>query len=135
MEQNFATRLRMLRAKAKKTQSQVAAECGVDQTTVSAWENGQEPSIAWVAALCDFYKVSADYLVGRTRIECGLVPGAWIVDLDECENPSGKKNRFLATEIPANPAIVDRAQARHYLRDARKKLTGKKESNDEIDQP
>lgn len=93
-----------------------------------------QPRAGDISAIADALDVSADHLLSRADAECGLVPGRFLVDLAECENPSGKKDRFLIVEIPARPAIVDRAQARKLYREARKKLTGE-EGDDESVQP
>ena len=63
----FHERLRNLRedTEPKLTQSDVAGKCGMTQRKLSFIENGTtEPSIEDIRALCSFYHVSADYLLG-----------------------------------------------------------------------
>ena len=52
----FAENLKRLRREKGITQSLLAKELGVDQRTVSAWENEIcEPSYATLLRLCDFF--------------------------------------------------------------------------------
>lgn len=57
----FAENLRILRKSAGLSQKKLAEELGVDQRTVSAWENGIcEPSYALLARLCEIFDESFD---------------------------------------------------------------------------
>ncbi len=57
----FAENLRSLRKSAGLSQKKLAEELGVDQRTVSAWENGIcEPSYALLARLCEIFDESFD---------------------------------------------------------------------------
>ncbi|MBQ8405047.1 MAG: helix-turn-helix transcriptional regulator [Clostridia bacterium] len=57
----FAENLRILRKSAGLSQKRLAEELGVDQRTVSAWENGIcEPSYALLAQLCEIFDESFD---------------------------------------------------------------------------
>lgn len=60
-------RLRYLRTEKGLTLKEVSAALGVNLMTYAHYEHGdREPSIEMLKALCDFYDVSADYLIGRT---------------------------------------------------------------------
>ncbi len=49
----------------KVTQRNVADELGITQVTYCHWENGQtQPDIENIIALCKYFSVSADYLLG-----------------------------------------------------------------------
>lgn len=49
----------------KPTQSEVGERCGITQRKLSFIENGTtEPSIQDIKALCLYYGVSADYILG-----------------------------------------------------------------------
>lgn len=49
-------------------QKEIAAYLGIDQRMYSRYETGQNAMpLELVSPLCDFYNVSADYLLGRTR--------------------------------------------------------------------
>ena len=57
-----------LRYRSGKRQRQVAADLGISQALLSHYENGtREPGLAFLVRACDYYGVSADYLLGRTQ--------------------------------------------------------------------
>jgi len=61
--------IRDLREDADLTQSQVAEILGTSQTMYARYERGaNEMPIRHLMTLCDLYKVTADYLLGRTRV-------------------------------------------------------------------
>jgi transcriptional regulator with XRE-family HTH domain len=66
MEENVITsrRLKALRADRGLTQKQVADELQIKQQTYSNCENGKGLDVKILKQLCDFYNVSADYLLG-----------------------------------------------------------------------
>ncbi len=60
-------RLKELRTKAKKTQTEMGKILGVNQRTYSQYElNNRQISLESLVKLADYYGVSADYLLGRT---------------------------------------------------------------------
>ena len=60
--------IRDLREDADLTQAQVAAVLGTSQTMYARYERGaNEMPIRHLLALCELYKVSADYILGRTK--------------------------------------------------------------------
>ena len=61
MEIRFAKNLKDLRTAKGLTQKQLAAALGVDQRTVSAWENGVcEPSFDLLLKICRFFNETFD---------------------------------------------------------------------------
>lgn len=65
--ERFGVAVKELRIDRKLTQGQLAKELGVLERTVSFWENGKrECDLATLVKICDFFNVSADYLLGRT---------------------------------------------------------------------
>ena len=49
------------------SQRAAAAALGISQALLSHYENGaREPGLAFLCRACDYYGVSADYLLGRT---------------------------------------------------------------------
>ena len=65
-EDVLPTRLRMERARIKKTQKQVAEETGITAAAICNYENGDRvPTLQTLALLADFYGASIDYLVGK----------------------------------------------------------------------
>lgn len=60
-------RLKELRKEKCLTLKQVALGLSIPLQTYAAYEHGtREPSIAMIIDMCNFYNVSADYLIGRT---------------------------------------------------------------------
>lgn len=52
----------------KKTQSEVGINCGITQRKLSFIEKGvTEPNISDLKALCLYYEVSADYILGLPK--------------------------------------------------------------------
>lgn len=60
-------RLRSLREKKRLTQEEAAKRIGIARPTYANYEAGnREPDIETLIKIAEFYKVSLDYLVGRT---------------------------------------------------------------------
>ena len=69
MERNFAAVMSELRHARGLSQRKVAADLKISQALLSHYENGiREPGLAFVVRACDYYQVSADYLLGRQNI-------------------------------------------------------------------
>lgn len=61
----FAERLKELRIEENLTQTELAKRTGLTQTAIGKWEqNKRTPSVEALYILCQFFKVSADYLIG-----------------------------------------------------------------------
>lgn len=66
----ISLRLKQLRLKAGLTQQGIAAKIGVSQQTYSNYESKcMSIDVGTLLQLCDFYKVSADYIIGRSDQE------------------------------------------------------------------
>lgn len=64
---DYMIRMRNLREDHDKTQKQIADMLGTSQTMYSRYERGaNEMPIRVLVALCKYYGVSADYLLGLT---------------------------------------------------------------------
>ena len=62
----FNENLRDLRLRLGKTQKEVAEDMGLQVSTYSNYEQGlREPSLDVLKIICDYYGVTADYLIGR----------------------------------------------------------------------
>ena len=58
--------IRELRRERNLSQAQLAHAIGVSQKAIDYWERGiNEPKASYIVKLCDFFEVSADYLLGR----------------------------------------------------------------------
>ena len=60
--------LKYLRNKQSLTQADIADKLGISQTTYGRYETGDiEPGLGSIILLADFYGVSTDYILGRTK--------------------------------------------------------------------
>jgi len=63
----FARRLKQLRLDKKLSQAKIAVHIGISDTQYQNYEYGKnEPTLTVIIKLCDYFNVSADYLLGRT---------------------------------------------------------------------
>ena len=61
----IADRIKSLREKSNKTQSELAKQLGITRSSVNAWEMGiSVPSTQYIVELAHIFKVSTDYLLG-----------------------------------------------------------------------
>lgn len=67
MSRTFSQTLSALRHEKCLSQRQVAADLNISQALLSHYENGaREPGLNFVCRACDYYGVSADYILGRS---------------------------------------------------------------------
>ena len=67
MDRTFAETLLALRQGRNLSQRTAAADLGISQPLLSHYEKGtREPGLNFVCRACDYYGVSADYLLGRS---------------------------------------------------------------------
>jgi len=67
MDRSFSETLSALRRDRNISQRKAAADLGISQALLSHYENGaREPGLAFVCRACDYYGVSADYLLCRS---------------------------------------------------------------------
>ena len=67
MDRNFPETLSALRKGKNISQRQAAADLGISQALLSHYENGaREPGLGFVCKACDYYGVTADYLLCRS---------------------------------------------------------------------
>lgn len=81
---DFSARFKQLRKESGLTQQDIANVVFVDKTTVSKWELGANyPNQNVQTALADFFKVSVDYLLGRTDIRNANItpPSEAVIDM------------------------------------------------------
>jgi transcriptional regulator with XRE-family HTH domain len=65
----FSRTLSLLRQQRGVSQRTAAADLGVSQALLSHYENGvREPGLAFVVRACEYYRVSADYILGISDI-------------------------------------------------------------------
>jgi len=72
MDRNFSATLAGLRYKKGLSQRTAAADLRISQALLSHYENGvREPGLEFVSRACDYYGVTADYMLGRSDSETG----------------------------------------------------------------
>jgi len=67
VNEEFSRTLSLLRQEKGVSQRTAASALGISQALLSHYENGiREPGLPFVVKACDYYGVSADFLLGRT---------------------------------------------------------------------
>ena len=96
MTRGFSETMSELRRKKGASQRTAAADLGISQALLSHYENGaREPGLDFVCRACEYYGVSADYLLGRT---------------DEPDGSGVQRLHALAEELRA---LAARAESAH----------------------
>ena len=94
---DFSRILTLLRREQGLPQRTAAQDMGISQALLSHYENGvREPGLAFVVRACDYYHVSADFLLGRTMDKDGA-----IISSDEVYDASQEKGTVVKTCIMA----------------------------------
>lgn len=79
----YSERIKELRKNKHLSQLDLAEKLGVNKVTVSQYERGvRRPNIDVVAALCDIFNVSTDYLLGEDDVTMRFVNGEGLKRLD-----------------------------------------------------
>ena len=87
MNADFSRVLSLLRQEKGISQRKAAAALGISQALLSHYENGiREPGLSFVVKACDYYHVSADYLLGRSLSRDGAV-----IEAEDLEDASETK--------------------------------------------
>ena len=92
MNAEFSRTLSLLRKEKGVSQRTAAGALDISQALLSHYENGvREPGLAFVVRACDYYGVSADFLLGRTLTRDGAtISPEELYDLSEEKNNSIK---------------------------------------------
>ena len=109
MNADFARVLALLRQEKGISQRKAAAALGVSQALLSHYENGiREPGLAFVVKACDYYHVSADYLLGRSLSRDGaFIEAGELADASEArEDLKGGVMAKLQKKLIVNTASV-----------------------------
>ena len=109
MNEDFSRVLSLLRQEMGVSQRKAAAALGISQALLSHYENGvREPGLAFVVRACDFYHVSADYLLGRTLSRDGaIIEAEELLDASEAkENLKGSIMAKLQKKLLVNTTSV-----------------------------
>ena len=96
--QDFSRTLSLLRRERGVSQRIAAKELGISQALLSHYENGaREPGLAFVRKACDYYHVSADFLLGRSMSRDGTT----IIEPEELYDASAEKSNVLRGSVAA----------------------------------
>lgn len=92
MEQSFGGVLAALRRSKNLSQRALAKELLISQALLCQYENGsREPGLPFLGRVCDFFGVSADYLLGRSSHKSDRVSipalRRFSAVLDACDDP------------------------------------------------
>ncbi len=107
MSRAFSNVLSTLRRASGLSQRRAAADLGISQALLSHYENGaREPGLAFICKACDYYGVSADYMLGRSDAPEGVGQreelGALTQELIElAERASRLHKEYTRTEVNA----------------------------------
>lgn len=97
MNSEFSRTLSLLRQEKGVSQRLAAGELGISQALLSHYENGiREPGLAFVVRACDYYGVSADFILGRTLSREGNMLTEQDI-LDAAEPRNNLRGSVLAT--------------------------------------
>ncbi len=97
MPTELARTLSLLRQEKGLSQRAAAASLGVSQALLSHYEKGaREPGLPFVCRACDFYGVSADFLLGRTMLRDGSS-----ISAEELPDASEEKDNRLRGSVTA----------------------------------
>ena len=98
MSTDFSRSLALLRKERGISQRTASKELGISQALLSHYENGvREPGLSFVVKACDYYNVSADFLLGRTLARDGTT----ILDADTLHDASEEKDNVLRGSVMA----------------------------------
>lgn len=88
---DFSRTLSLLRKEKGISQRVVAEKLGISQALLSHYENGiREPGLDFVVRACDYYTISADYLLGRTMSRDGTA-----IYAEQLHDGAGEKENNL----------------------------------------
>ena len=97
MSSDFSRSLSLLRQEKGASQRAVAKDLGISQALLSHYENGiREPGLSFVVRACDYYGVSADFLLGRTLSRNGTT-----ISTEELYDASLEKDNVLRGSVLA----------------------------------
>jgi len=97
MREDFCRTLSLLRREKGVSQRTAAAALGISQALLSHYEKGaREPGLSFVDHACEYYGVSADFLLGRTMLRDGTLIGP-----EQLHDTAGDKDNKLRGSVSA----------------------------------
>lgn len=102
MQSGFAHKMSELRKKKGVSQRAAAADLKISQALLSHYENGaREPGLEFVCRACDYYGVSADFLLGRVSEKGGACMSPETMALLRELSRLGDRTKTLLEDIDA----------------------------------
>ena len=120
MERGFSITLSELRHSRDLSQRKLAADLNISQALLSHYENGtREPGLSFVCRVCDYFGVSADFVLGRCDDEIsGCCAAAAVTELTRALAENG--------DAEVRKAALD------YVDSAARKMTAHLTYHDEL---
>lgn len=125
----FRFRLAQLRSEKGLTQADLARELNVDSSTIGNYETGLRfPRPSQLIAICDYFGVSVDYIMGRTDIphmaQFEIAVRGLPVELQELlfENEALPVMEFVADYLEAGVPLDDLRGFLTYISKIRQKI-------------
>lgn len=105
---NLSARLVLLRREKGISQKKAAQELGVSQALLSHYERGiRECGMDFLLRACDYYDVSADYILGRSMQKNGDIPSdAELAESDVSNKLNGMASVMLGKRLVINAVNV-----------------------------
>ena len=105
----FGDILRELRLDQKMTQEELSSKLGVSRVVLSKYETGDnEPDFAFLVRVSDYFNVSTDYLLGKTKIS---TPNSSLRDL-ECSVVNSKRLNEIISKFKEDEKYIEFV---HYI--------------------
>jgi transcriptional regulator with XRE-family HTH domain len=107
MSTNFSRTLALLRKEKNQSQRAAAAGLEISQALLSHYETGaREPGLPFIVRACDYYGVSADYILGRTLVRDGSQIGP--EDIHDAQNDNQNRlGRVSASAILGRKMVIN----------------------------
>lgn len=107
----FSKRLIELRNREKLTQKELAAKLNLGRGALSLYEIGQrEPDLQTIKNMADYFNVSTDYLLGRTKVMSGeekvLIDPLYVDIIKDWENKKRTPEQ-MKEALEINPAYIE----------------------------
>ena len=98
MNAEFSRTLSLLRQEQGISQRTAANALGISQALLSHYENGiREPGLTFVVKACEYYNVSADFMLGRTLSRDGTT----IIEPEDLYDASNEKDTSMRGSVLA----------------------------------
>lgn len=104
----FGQRLYQLRQKRGLTQKELSSRLGMARTTYSGYENGsREPDHQTLEKFADFFEVSIDFLIGRTKDKDPVETLIEFLDLELTNEEIKSQMNFKVDDITLSDEEMD----------------------------